>query len=54
VLISLTGYALVYGVLVGFGLRYIYKLLRNGPAAPQPLPTGTTPKRPMALAATQD
>jgi cytochrome d ubiquinol oxidase subunit I len=54
VLISLTGYALVYGVLIGFGLRYIYKLLRNGPAAPQPLPTGTTPKRPMALATTQD
>jgi cytochrome bd ubiquinol oxidase subunit I len=54
VLISLTGYVLVYAVLVGFGLRYIYKLLRNGPAAPQPLPTGTTPKRPMALATPQD
>ena len=52
VLISLTGYVLVYAVLVGFGLRYIYKLLRNGPAAPQPLPAGTTPKRPMAVATT--
>jgi cytochrome d ubiquinol oxidase subunit I len=54
VLISLSGYVLVYAVLVGFGLRYIYKLLRDGPAAPQPLPAGTTPKRPMAVAATQD
>jgi cytochrome d ubiquinol oxidase subunit I len=53
-LISLSGYVLVYAVLVGFGLRYIYKLLRDGPAAPQPLPAGTTPKRPMAVAATPD
>lgn len=52
VLISLTGCVLVYAVLVGFGLRYIYKLLRDGPAAAQPLPVGTTPKRPMAVATT--
>jgi cytochrome d ubiquinol oxidase subunit I len=54
VLTSLTGYVLVYAVLVGFGLRYIYKLLRHGPATPQPLPAGTTPKRPMAVAATPE
>ena len=54
VLISLTGYVLVYLVLMGFGMRYIYKLLYNGPTAPQPLPPGTTPKRPMAVAATPD
>jgi cytochrome bd ubiquinol oxidase subunit I len=54
VLVSLAGYVLVYAVLVGFGLRYIYKLLRDGPVLPQPLPAGTTPKRPMALAATRE
>ena len=54
VLISLIGYVLVYTVLVGFGLRYIYKLLKRGPAAPQPLPSDVTPKRPMAVAAAQD
>ena len=32
VLISLTGYVLVYAVLMSFGMRYIYKLLREGPA----------------------
>jgi cytochrome d ubiquinol oxidase subunit I len=52
VLVSLGGYVLVYAVLVGFGLRYIYKLLRDGPSAPHPLPAGTTPKRPMAVATT--
>jgi cytochrome d ubiquinol oxidase subunit I len=54
VLVSLIGYVLVYTVLMGFGLRYIYKLLRQGPMAPAPLPTGTTPQRPMAVAATPD
>ena len=54
VLVSLTGYVLVYTVLMGFGLRYIYKLLRQGPAAPRPLPSGTTPKRPMAIASSRD
>jgi len=54
VLVSLIGYALVYTVLMGFGLRYIYKLLRKGPAAAAPLPTGTTPQRPMAVAAMPD
>jgi cytochrome d ubiquinol oxidase subunit I len=50
VLASLSGYVLVYAVLVGFGLRYTYKLLRAGPTPSAPLPSGTTPKRPMALA----
>ena len=50
VLVSLVGYVLVYAVLMGFGLRYLYKLLRRGPDAPQPLPPGTTPSRPMAVA----
>ncbi len=54
VLVSLVGYVLVYAVLVGFGLRYIYKLLKRGPEAPQPLPPGTTPSRPMAVAAKAD
>ena len=54
VLISLTGYVLVYAVLVGFGLRYIYKLLYRGPAEAEALPAGTTPKRPMAVAVTRD
>jgi hypothetical protein len=44
----------VYAVLVGFGLRYIYKLLYRGPAEAEALPAGTTPKRPMAVAVTRD
>jgi cytochrome bd ubiquinol oxidase subunit I len=54
VLISLTGYVLVYAVLMSFGLRYIYKLLRAGPTSPAPLPPGATPKRPMALAGSRE
>jgi cytochrome bd ubiquinol oxidase subunit I len=50
VLISLTGYVLVYAVLMGFGMRYIYKLLRAGPIAPVLPPQDATPQRPMALA----
>ncbi len=51
VLISLTGYVLVYAVLMGFGMRYIYKLLRDGPQRDGAVPADATPKRPMALAA---
>lgn len=51
VLVSLTLYALVYVVIVGFGMRYIYKLLREGPAA---APAGAIPgaagSRPLAYA----
>jgi len=50
VLISLTGYVLVYAVLMGFGMRYIYKLLRDGPQGDSRVPGDATPKRPMALA----
>jgi cytochrome d ubiquinol oxidase subunit I len=50
VLISLAGYVLVYTVLMGFGLRYIYKLLREGPKDSVALPADATPKRPMSLA----
>jgi cytochrome d ubiquinol oxidase subunit I len=31
VLLSLTGYVLVYSVVIPFGVYYIYKLLRDGP-----------------------
>jgi cytochrome d ubiquinol oxidase subunit I len=50
VLISLTGYVLVYAVLMSFGMRYIYKLLRAGPTGSMPVPADATAKRPMALA----
>ena len=33
-LISLVVFVLVYGILGGFGVRYIYKLLREGPSGP--------------------
>ena len=50
VLVSLSGYVLVYAVFIAFGTYYIYKLLRigsTGPATPIP---GATPNRPMAFA----
>ncbi len=52
VLISLTGYVLVYAVLMSFGMRYIYKLLRDGPhrAAVRGARRRHAAKRPMALA----
>jgi len=50
VLFSLLAYVLVYGVVMSFGIRYIYKLLRDGPQGlAQPIP-GATGKRPMAFA----
>ena len=50
-LISLTGYVLVYAVLMSFGMRYIYKLLRAGPTgARRRCRADATAKRPMALA----
>ncbi len=50
VLVSLTVYALVYAVFVGFGTYYIYKLLRDGPAGEaEPIP-GATASRPLAFA----
>jgi cytochrome d ubiquinol oxidase subunit I len=50
VLISLTGYVLVYAVVYSFGVYYIYKLLRDGPISGAQAIPGTTGKRPMAFA----
>lgn len=50
VVISLTAYVLVYAIFVSFGIRYIYELLRAGPAGEaEPVP-GVTPSRPLAYA----
>ncbi len=50
VLLSLSGYVLVYAVFISFGTFYIYKLLHEGPTgAAVPIP-GATPNRPMAFA----
>lgn len=50
VLFSLAVYVLVYTVVYSFGLRYIYKLLREGPtSAAQAIP-GATASRPLAYA----
>jgi cytochrome d ubiquinol oxidase subunit I len=50
VLVSLAVYVLVYAVFVSFGTWYIYKLLREGPAAAaRPIP-GATGSRPLAYA----
>ncbi len=47
VLFSLLGYIAVYAVIYAFGLYYIYRILREGPAEEaEPVP----PTRPMALA----
>ena len=54
VLISLTGYVLVYVGFISFGVYYIYKLLREGPTADaKPIP-GATGNRPMAFADTAE
>jgi cytochrome bd ubiquinol oxidase subunit I len=50
VLVSLTGYVLVYAVFVSFGVYYIYKLLREGPSGGAQAIPGTTGSRPMAFA----
>ena len=52
VLISLTGYVLVYAVFVGFGTYYIYKLLREGPAGRAEAIPNATASRPLAFADT--
>jgi cytochrome d ubiquinol oxidase subunit I len=47
---SLAAYVVVYSIIGGFGVRYIYKLLREGPTRPAaPIP-GAGAKRPMAYA----
>lgn len=50
VLFSLSGYILVYGVIIAFGTYYIFKLLRAGPTGlTTPIPNAT-PSRPLAFA----
>jgi cytochrome bd ubiquinol oxidase subunit I len=50
VLFSLIGYVLVYTVIYGFGLTYIYRLLQAGPAIEEASPGPVTPSRPLAVA----
>jgi cytochrome bd ubiquinol oxidase subunit I len=50
VLVSLSAYVVVYAVIYAFGLFYIYRLLRDGPADEPESPDGVTPGRPMAVA----
>jgi cytochrome bd ubiquinol oxidase subunit I len=50
VLVSLAGYVLVYALLGGFGTYYIYKLLREGPAAAAEAIPNATASRPLAYA----
>jgi cytochrome d ubiquinol oxidase subunit I len=50
VLFSLTVYGLTYAVIMSFGIRYIYKLLRQGPSGEASPVAGTTPSRPFAYA----
>jgi cytochrome bd ubiquinol oxidase subunit I len=54
VLVSLIGYVLVYAVIYSFGAYYIFKLLRDGPAADGKAIEGATASRPMAFADTAD
>ena len=50
VLISLVAYVIVYVVIYSFGLMYIYRLLRDGPAPEPPGEVNPTPSRPLAVA----
>ena len=50
VMISLITYGLVYALLGGFGIYYIYKLLRDGPKEAAIAIPGTTGNRPLAYA----
>jgi cytochrome d ubiquinol oxidase subunit I len=50
VLFSLIGYVAVYAVIYAFGLSYIYRLLRAGPAVETAGVGPVTPGRPMAIA----
>ncbi|SFT80337.1 cytochrome ubiquinol oxidase subunit I [Sedimentitalea nanhaiensis] len=54
VLVSLIGYMIVYAIVYSFGIRYIYLLLREGPAAQAETGPYATPSRPMALAGDAD
>ena len=50
VLLSLACYVGVYSVIYAFGLYYIYRLLRDGPAQDVSDRTKMTPARPLAVA----
>jgi cytochrome d ubiquinol oxidase subunit I len=51
VLLSLTLYVIVYVVIYAFGLLFIYRLLRDGPAGDDAsVPESATPGRPLAVA----
>ena len=49
-LFSLIGYIAVYSVIYAFGLTYIYRLLRAGPAVEEAGVPPVTPGRPIAVA----
>jgi cytochrome bd ubiquinol oxidase subunit I len=48
--LSLIGYVAVYAVIYAFGLSYIYRLLREGPAGDAANFGPVTPGRPIAVA----
>jgi cytochrome bd ubiquinol oxidase subunit I len=50
VVISLIGYMAVYAVIYSFGLYYIYRLLRDGPADETARPDTLTPAQPITVA----
>ena len=52
VAVSLAAYVAVYAVIYAFGLYYIYRLLRDGPADETAYGEGATPQRPAAVAMT--
>jgi cytochrome bd ubiquinol oxidase subunit I len=54
VLVSLSGYIIVYAVICSFGVYYIYKLLREGPVGEAKAIPGATGSRPLAYADTAD
>jgi len=50
VVLSLIGYIVVYAVIYSFGLYYIYRLLRDGPADEEASPDTLTPAQPISVA----
>jgi len=50
VVLSLTGYVLVYAVVYIFGFLYLYRLLHDGPKT-EVVDAHVTPSRPLAVAA---
>jgi cytochrome d ubiquinol oxidase subunit I len=50
VLLSLIGYIVVYAMIYSYGLRYIYRILRDGLGVDATTPGDATPARPLAVA----